>query len=76
MNLNESLTPQQRILKYHADLTKKQIRIKDLQKRMQFSQKKGNKARVKILQLDMQLAKMDIQKLQAKIKKEQLKTQV
>lgn len=72
--LLESLTPQERIQKYNADLVKKNLRIRDIQKRIQGAQQKGNISRVNILKLEMQIVQLDIQKLRSKIKKEQLKT--
>jgi 5-bromo-4-chloroindolyl phosphate hydrolysis protein len=72
--MNESLTPQEKISKYNADLSKKAISIQDLNKRLQSATKSGNKQRVEILKIDLSLAKIDIQRLRLKVQKEQLKS--
>lgn len=71
--IDESLTPQEKIAKFNADVTKKNMRLRDLGKRLQFATKSGKRERVEIIKLDIQLTKMDIQRLRMKIKKEQLK---
>ena len=75
-NIQEALNSQERMIKFRADIIKKNMRLRDLMKRLQSAQKSGNKQRMNILKLDIQLAQMDIQKFRAKIKKEQIKTNV
>ena len=74
MKLIETATSaQERMNIYKEDINNKNEKIKEINKRLLVALRNKNKQRIDILKIELQIANLDIMKLKAKIKKEQLK---
>lgn len=74
MKLIETETSaQERMNIYKEDINNKNEKIKEINKRLLVALRNKNKQRIDILKIELQIANLDIMKLKAKIKKEQLK---
>ena len=70
------LTPQQKTSKLQADMVKMKIRLQELQKKMATAAKNQNKQRQALTRIDIELVHLNMQRIQKKMEKEQLKAKL